>query len=55
MAMQKVGDADVTFAGIDNTTGDVLLAGQMIIGMKPGISTISSKMCIRDRIYDVIF
>lgn len=42
MAMQAVGDADVTFAGIDNTTGDVLLAGQMIIGMQPGISTISS-------------
>ena len=42
MAMQAVGDADVTFAGIDNTTGDVLLAGQMIIGLKPGISTISS-------------
>ena len=42
MAMQKVGEADVTFAGIDNTTGDVLLAGQMMIGMKPGISTISS-------------
>lgn len=42
MAMQKVGEADVTFAGIDNTTGDVLLAGQMIIGLKPGISTISS-------------
>lgn len=42
MAMQAVGDAGVTFAGIDNTTGDVLLAGQMIIGMKPGISTISS-------------
>lgn len=42
MAMQKVGEADVTFAGIDNTTGDVLTAGQMIIGMKPGISTISS-------------
>ena len=42
MAMQKVGDVDVTFAGIDNTTGDVLLAGQMIIGIKPGISTISS-------------
>lgn len=42
MAMQAVGEADVTFAGIDNTTGDVLLAGQMIIGMKPGISTISS-------------
>ena len=42
MAMQAVGDADVTFAGIDNTTGDVLLAGQMIIGLKPDISTISS-------------
>lgn len=35
-------DADVTFAGIDYTTGDVLLAGQMIIGLKPGIATISS-------------
>ena len=42
MVMQAVGDADVTFAGIDNTTGDVLLAGQMIIGMKPGIQAISS-------------
>ena len=42
MVMQAVDEADVTFAGIDNTTGDVLLAGQMIIGMKPGISTISS-------------
>ena len=42
MVMQAVGDADVTFAGIDNTTGDVLLAAQQIIGMKPGISTVSS-------------
>lgn len=42
MAMQAVGEADVTFAGINNTTGDVLLAGQMIIGMQEGISTISS-------------
>lgn len=42
MVMQAVDEADVTFAGINNTTGDVLLAGQMIIGMKPGISTISS-------------
>lgn len=42
MVMQAVGDADVTFAGIDYTTGDVLLAGQMIIGLKPGIATISS-------------
>ena len=42
MVMQAVGEADVTFAGIDYTTGDVLLAGQMIIGLKPGITTISS-------------
>lgn len=42
MVMQAVGEADVTFAGIDYTTGDVLLAGQMIIGLKTGISTISS-------------
>lgn len=42
MVMQAVGDADVTFTGIDYTTGDVLLAGQMIIGLKPGIATISS-------------
>lgn len=42
MVMQAVGDADVTFAGIDYTKGDVLLAGQMIIGLKPGIATISS-------------
>ncbi len=42
MVMQAVDEADVTFAGIDNTTGDVLLAGQMIIGLQPGISTVSS-------------
>ena len=42
MVMQAVDEADVTFAGIDNTTGDVLLAGQMIMGLKEGISTVSS-------------
>jgi len=42
MVMQRAGDADVTFAGIDNTTGDVLLAGQTIIGIRPGLSTVSS-------------
>lgn len=41
-AMQAVDEADVTFAGIDNTTGDVILAGQMIVGLQPGIDTISS-------------
>ncbi|HUM84589.1 MAG TPA: phosphate acyltransferase [Lachnospiraceae bacterium] len=42
MAMQKIGEVSVTFAGIDNTTGDVLLAGQMMIGLAPGIQTVSS-------------
>ncbi len=42
MVMQAVDEADVTFAGIDYTTEDVLLAGQMIIGMKEGLATISS-------------
>ena len=42
MVMQAVGEADVTFAGIEYTTGDVLLEGQMVIGLKPGIATISS-------------
>lgn len=42
MVMQAVNEVDVTFAGIDYTTGDVLLAGQMIIGLKEGVSTISS-------------
>jgi phosphate acetyltransferase len=42
MVMQAVDEADVTFAGIDNTTGDVLLAGQYIIGLQEGLSTVSS-------------
>ncbi len=42
MVMEAVGDADVTFAGINYTTADVLLAGQMIIGMQEGVDTISS-------------
>ena len=42
MVMQAVDEADVTFAGIEYTTGDVLLAGQMVIGLKPWIATISS-------------
>lgn len=42
LAMEAAGDADVTFAGIDYTTGDVLLGGQMIIGLKDGMTGISS-------------
>ncbi len=40
MAMQAVGDVDVTFAGINNTTGEVLLAGQYIIGLDGTVSSI---------------
>lgn len=42
LMLQANGDADVTFAGIDHTTGDVILAGQNIVGMQEGITTISS-------------
>ena len=42
MVMQAVDEADVTFAGIDNTTGDVLLAGQMMIGLQEDVSVVSS-------------
>ena len=42
VVMQALDEADVTFAGIDYSTGDVLLAAQTVIGMQPGISTISS-------------
>ncbi len=42
VVMEAVDAADVTFAGIDNTTGDVILAGQMVVGLQPGITTISS-------------
>lgn len=42
LAMEAVGDAEVTFAGIDNTTGEVISAGQYMIGFAPGISAISS-------------
>lgn len=42
LVMQAVGEADVTFAGIDYTTQDLLIAAQMIIGIQEGISTVSS-------------
>ncbi len=42
MVMLATGEADAVFAGIDYTTEEVLLAGQMIIGLKEGLDTISS-------------
>lgn len=42
MVMQCIGLADVTFAGLTHTTGDVILAATTIIGLKEGIDTPSS-------------
>lgn len=42
LMMQAVGEVDVTFAGMEHTTGDVILAGQTIVGLKEGIETVSS-------------
>ena len=42
MVMQCIGLADVTFAGLTHTTGDVILAATTIIGLKEGIETPSS-------------
>jgi phosphate acetyltransferase len=40
--MVRLGDADASVAGAENTTGDVLRAGLSIIGTVPGLKTASS-------------
>jgi phosphate acetyltransferase len=40
--MVKLGEADCMVAGLSHTTGEVIMASQMIIGLKEGISTVSS-------------
>jgi len=42
LILQALGIADVTFAGLAHTTGEVILAGQTVIGMRPDVGTISS-------------
>lgn len=42
LMLTSVGDVDATFAGLDHTTGDVILAGQLVVGMEDGVSTVSS-------------
>ena len=37
MMMEELGDVDCTFCGHVNTTGDVLMAAQTIIGLKEGV------------------
>lgn len=42
LMMQRIGDTDITFGGIDCSTGDVIIGGQTIVGLADGIDTISS-------------
>ena len=42
MAMQAIGDVDITFAGINVPTGDVIQAGMTMVGLAEGITTPSS-------------
>lgn len=42
LIMQVLGDVDVMFAGIANATGDIILAGQTIVGLAESVDTISS-------------
>lgn len=40
--MVRLGEADCLAAGVSHTTGEVILASQMIIGLQEGIYTVSS-------------
>ena len=42
LMMEAIGDVDVTFAGINSTTGDIILAAQTIVGKKDELDVISS-------------
>lgn len=42
LILQALGCVDVTFAGLSHTTGEVILAGQAVIGLRPDVATISS-------------
>ena len=42
LMMQAIGNVDVTFAGLTHSTGDVIMAGQMVVGLQEGVSCISS-------------
>lgn len=42
LMLTSLGDVDATFAGLDHTTGDVIMGGQLVVGMDDGISSVSS-------------
>lgn len=42
LMMEALDEVDATFAGMSHTTGEVIMAAQLIVGIEEGISTISS-------------
>ena len=40
--MQKIGKVDVTFGGINSSTGDIIFAAQSMIGLKDNLDVVSS-------------
>jgi phosphate acetyltransferase len=42
LMLEEIGEVDATFAGMSHTTGDVILAGQMVVGLQEGVTTVSS-------------
>lgn len=42
LMLEAMGEVDCTFAGMSHTTGEVALAGQMVIGLQEGVKTVSS-------------
>ncbi len=42
LMLEEIGKVDATFAGMSHTTGDVILAGQMVVGLQEGVTTVSS-------------
>ncbi len=42
LMLEEIGKVDATFAGMSHTTGDVILAGQMVVGLQDGVTTVSS-------------
>ncbi len=40
--MQKIGKVDVTFGGINSSTGDIIFAAQSMIGLKDNLDIVSS-------------
>ena len=42
LMLEEMGKADAVFAGMSHSTGDVIWAGEMVIGLKEGVTTASS-------------